>query len=65
MDEYKLISGVWWSIILIALLLLLTSCTRKVYVPVEHRTVQTVTLHDTVVQVKLDVIRDSVITPIR
>lgn len=63
MNEYNLTRGLWWTILVLAILLMLTSCTRKVYIPVEHKTIQTVTLHDTVVQVRLDQVRDSVVTP--
>jgi len=63
MDEYNWTQGMWWIILLIALWMLFTGCTRKIYIPVEHKTIETVTLRDTIVQVKLDVIHDSVIIP--
>lgn len=56
-------AGLWWIVLIIALSMLLLGCTRKIYVPVEQKTIETVTLHDTIVEVKLDLIRDSIITP--
>ena len=62
-DGYDFPAGVWWGILIIAFLSLFFGCSRKVYVPVEHKTVETVTLRDTVVQMRLEVIRDSVAVP--
>lgn len=43
----------------ILVVLSLLSCTRNVYVPVERKTTEHVFLRDTIVQTRLDVIRDS------
>lgn len=44
------------------LFILLVGCTKKIYVPVNSYHTITETLHDTIIDVKLDVIRDSIIT---
>ncbi len=44
------------------LFILFVGCTKKIYVPVNSYHTITETLHDTIIDVKLDVIRDSIIT---
>ena len=44
------------------LFILLIGCTKRIYVPVTSYHTITETLHDTIIDVKLDVIRDSIIT---
>lgn len=44
------------------LFIILVGCTKKIYVPVNSYHTITETVHDTIVDVKLDVIRDSIIT---
>lgn len=59
----NMLNVLWWCILFLGILILINACARKVYVPVEHKTIETVTLHDTVVKIQLDVIRDSVVMP--
>lgn len=47
----------------IVIMLLLLSCTKKIYVPVHSITTITETVRDTVVRVALQLYRDSVTTP--
>lgn len=47
----------------IVIMLLLLSCTKKIYVPVHSTTTITETVRDTVVRVDLQLYRDSVTTP--
>jgi hypothetical protein len=52
------------GIIIVFLFFLLISCkTKMVYVPVERVRTETVTLKDTIVDVRLELIRDSVTVP--
>lgn len=44
----------WILLTLITMSAIMTSCTRKVYVPVEHVKTVTVTKHDTIVKVELE-----------
>ena len=51
-------------VFILAAACLLTACrTKTVYVPIERKTVEIVTLKDTVVNVRLENIRDSISTP--
>lgn len=61
--DKNIANGVWWTVLVIAFCILVFGCTRKVYIPVEHKTIETMTLHDTIVEVRLDIIHDSIITP--
>lgn len=63
-DEFKMANVVCWLLMGTAIvLLMLTGCTTTRYVPVEYKSIETVTINDTVVEVRLDIIRDSVVTP--
>lgn len=62
-NEESKASIVWWIILIVCLSLLFFSCTRKIYVPVTEKVVETVTVRDTTVQVHIEHIRDSVNIP--
>lgn len=63
MNKPELIRKTWWVIPIIIWWLFLVSCTRKIYIPVEQKVTETVTLHDTIIQYQLDIIHDSIVTP--
>lgn len=59
-DRRKLIIGIAVAVMFLLLFVLFSGCTRKVYVPVERTTTVTEVLRDTVVELKLKQVHDTV-----
>lgn len=60
LDEYDITAGVWWTVIIIAVLMLIFGCSKKVYIPFETKTTETVTIRDTTFKERLIPYRDSI-----
>lgn len=59
-DREKLLLGVVIGIVLLVFIAMFSGCTRRVYVPVEHTTTVTELLVDTLVEVSLKEVHDTV-----
>ena len=59
-DRRKLIIGIVLAVVFVLLFVLCSGCTRRVYVPVERTTTVTEILRDTVVELKLKQVHDTV-----
>lgn len=59
-DRRKLILGIALAVVFVLLFVLCSGCTRRVYVPVERTTTVTEILRDTIVEVELKQVRDTV-----
>lgn len=59
-DRRKLILGIALAVVFVLLFVLCSGCTRRVYVPVERTTTVTEILRDTVVELKLKQVHDTV-----
>lgn len=59
-DRRKLILGIVLAVVFVLLFVLFSGCTRRVYVPVERTTTVTEILRDTVVELKLKQVHDTV-----
>ena len=59
-DRRKLILGIALAVVFVLLFVLCSGCTRRVYVPVERTTTVTEILRDTVVELKLMQVHDTV-----
>ena len=59
-DRRKLILGIVLAVVFVLLFVLFSGCTRRVYVPVERTTTVTEILRDTIVEVELKQIHDTV-----
>lgn len=59
-DRRKLILGIALAAVFVLLFVLCSGCTRRVYVPVERTTTVTEILRDTVVEIRLKVIHDTI-----
>ena len=59
-DRRKLIYGIVAAVVFVLLFVLFSGCTRRVYVPVERTTTVTEILRDTVVELKLKQVHDTV-----
>ena len=59
-DRRKLIIGIVMAVVFVLLFVLFSGCTRRVYVPVERTTTITEVLRDTVVELKLKQVRDTI-----
>lgn len=59
-DRRKLILGIALAMVFVLLFVLCSGCTRRVYVPVERTTTVTEILRDTIVEVELKQVHDTV-----
>ena len=59
-DRRKLILGIALAVVFVLLFVLCSGCTRRVYVPVERTTTVTEILRDTVIELKLKQVHDTV-----
>ena len=59
-DRRKLIYGILAAVVFVLLFVLCSGCTRRVYIPVERTTTVTEILRDTVVELKLKQVHDTV-----
>ena len=59
-DRRKLIIGIALAVVFVLLFVLCSGCTRRVYVPVERTTTVTEILRDTIVELELKQVRDTV-----
>ncbi|MBQ8888244.1 MAG: hypothetical protein IJY59_01995 [Bacteroidaceae bacterium] len=64
-DRRKLMLFVLASLLFVLIFVIFSSCTRRIYIPVERTTTTVKTLVDTVVEVKLDIVHDTttIMTP--
>ncbi len=51
----------WWVVLIVVLSMLVMGCSKRVYVPMESKITEAVTLRDTVLDVRLERVRDSVV----
>ena len=59
-DRRKLIIGIVAAVVFVVLFVMFSGCTRRVYVPVERTTTVTQVVKDTIVEIQLKVVRDTV-----
>ena len=59
-DRRKLIVGIVAAVVFIVLFVTFSSCNHKVYVPVERTTTVTQVVTDTVVEIRLEVVHDTI-----